>query len=162
MASSNADAAASAENDNKGDNPGNALASAVDAEVAKFREIQDEIRNLQSNLQLVSGQETENEMVYQELALLNASEGNNKTDQVYKLIGPVLIRQDLEEARQTVQKRLEFIRAEKGKISSKIESRERRGVELQQKIQRMQSDLQRVTAQALSAIKDHHQQSNSG
>jgi len=74
----------------------------------------------------------------------------------------VLIRQDLEEARQTVQKRLEFIRAEKGEISSKIESRERRGVELQQKIQRMQSDLQRVTAQALSAIKDHHQQSNSG
>lgn len=31
---------------------------------------------------------------------------------VYKLIGPVLVKQDLEEAKQTVKKRIEYISAE--------------------------------------------------
>ena len=31
---------------------------------------------------------------------------------VYKLIGPVLVKQDLEEAKQTVRKRIEYITAE--------------------------------------------------
>lgn len=31
---------------------------------------------------------------------------------VYKLVGPVLVKQDLEEARQTVDKRLEYITKE--------------------------------------------------
>lgn len=46
-------------------------------------------------------------MVYwQELAII---EGDAV---VYKLVGPVLVKQDLEEARQTVDKRLEYITKE--------------------------------------------------
>lgn len=42
----------------------------------------------------------------QELALLEDSAV------VYKLVGPVLVKQDLEEAKQTVDKRLEYITQE--------------------------------------------------
>ena len=42
----------------------------------------------------------------QELDVIQA-DGN-----VYKLIGPVLVKQDLEEAKQTVAKRIEYITAE--------------------------------------------------
>ena len=48
-------------------------------------------------------QENENELVLKELKLLEEDAC------VYKLIGPVLIKQDLDEARSTVEKRLQFI-----------------------------------------------------
>ncbi|KDO78164.1 hypothetical protein CISIN_1g032938mg [Citrus sinensis] len=48
----------------------------------------------------------ENELVLKELGLLN--EGAN----VYKLIGPVLVKQDLAEANANVRKRIEYISAE--------------------------------------------------
>ena len=48
-------------------------------------------------------QENENELVLNELKLL----GDDSA--VYKLVGPVLIKQDLEEARSNVEKRLQFI-----------------------------------------------------
>ena len=35
-----------------------------------------------------------------------------KDDSVYKLVGPVLLKQDLVEATQTVQKRIEYIQGE--------------------------------------------------
>ena len=73
------------------DNPGSMLASMVDAETAKFRELQSELQKLQSDLQIVMGQRTEHEMVLQELELLKES------NVVYKLTGPVLIKQKLED-----------------------------------------------------------------
>ncbi|CAN6470697.1 unnamed protein product [Victoria cruziana] len=48
----------------------------------------------------------ENELVLKELDLLN--ENSN----VYKLIGPVLVKQDLAEANANVKKRIEYISAE--------------------------------------------------
>lgn len=89
-------------------------------------------------------------MVHAELDIHSSS------DPVYKMIGPVLIKQDLEEAQQTVQKRLEFIRGEKEKLESKITAKEQRGQELSIKIQQMQQQLQDVTMQAMQAIKEQH------
>lgn len=43
---------------------------------------------------------------FQELDLLDS------TNAVYKLIGPVLVKQDLDEAKSTVAKRLEYINGE--------------------------------------------------
>lgn len=45
-------------------------------------------------------------LVLQELALLEADAV------VYKLVGPVLVKQELEEAKQTVDKRLQYITKE--------------------------------------------------
>ena len=63
-------------------NPGTVLASAVDAEVAKFRELQDTINKLRSDFQTLLSQATENEMVLSELKL--AADDSN----IYKLVGP--------------------------------------------------------------------------
>ena len=126
------------------------MASMVDAETAKFRELQSELQKLQSDLQIVMGQRTENEMVLQELELLKES------NVVYKLTGPVLIKQKLEDARDTVRKRLEFIRSELTKIQAKMEAKEKHGNELALKIQQMQAQLQQTTAQAVRAIAEQH------
>jgi prefoldin beta subunit len=135
-------------------NPGTAFAAAVDAEIAKFRELQEEVNQLQTTLQTVLSQETENEMVLQELNLLQEKE----SAVVYKMTGPVLIKQDLEEAQQTVKKRLDFIRSEQKKIESKLDDKQKKGQELSSKIQQMQSQLQRTTADAVNAIKQQHNQ----
>ncbi|PIA57566.1 hypothetical protein AQUCO_00600346v1 [Aquilegia coerulea] len=82
----------------------------------------------------------ENELVLKELDLL--SEDAN----VFKLIGPVLVKQDLAEANANVKKRIEYISAElkrlegtlqdmEGKQNSKKESI----IKLQQKIQALQA-----------------------
>lgn len=49
----------------------------------------------------------ENELVIKELDLLGEDD-----DGVYKLIGPVLVKQDLAEAKANVRKRIEYIEAE--------------------------------------------------
>lgn len=48
----------------------------------------------------------ENITVREELYLLKAA------NEVFKLIGPVLVKQDLEEAKDNVNKRIEFIKTE--------------------------------------------------
>jgi hypothetical protein len=54
-------------------------------------------------LSKLAQQENENELVLTELKLL----GDDSS--VYKLVGPALIKQDLDEARSNVEKRLQFI-----------------------------------------------------
>ena len=145
------------------DNPGTVFASAIDSEVGKFRELQESINQLRSDLQIVLGQATENEMVLQELQLIvgDNDDGEAKAatpSKVYKMIGPALIQQNADEAVQTVQKRLEFIRAEQGKLAEQISAKEAKAGELSTKIQQMQATLQQTTAQAVQAIAAEHQQ----
>lgn len=83
------------------------MAASVDAEVAKFRALQTEIQELRSSQQTLIGQQNENEMVKQELDLLDEDSAT-----VYKMVGPVLMKNDLDDAKQTVDKRLEYITGE--------------------------------------------------
>ena len=87
-------------------NPGEQMAKAVDGEYANLREYQEEIQKMSSDRQILMQQQSENEMVKQELALLD----NNA--QVYKLVGPVLMKNETEDAKQTVDQRLEMISGE--------------------------------------------------
>jgi prefoldin beta subunit len=155
-------------------NPGHVLASAVDAEVAKYRGLQSEVERLRSDLAIVRSQETETELVEAELKLIANHNSNNTSrgggrgggggssstseETIYKMVGPVLIRQDADEAVQTVGKRLEFIRGEKEKITGRISSKERQLEDLSAKIQGMQTQLQHTTAAAIQAISQQHQQ----
>jgi hypothetical protein len=50
------------------------MASALDAEIAKFRQLQQDVTQLHSDLQILTGQATKNEMVLQELHLLQAEQ----------------------------------------------------------------------------------------
>jgi prefoldin beta subunit len=132
-------------------NPGSVLASAVDAEVAKFREMQESLAGLQRDLQLVLGQAAENDMVLQELQLVE--EGAT----VYKTVGPVLMAQDTDEAVQTVKKRLEFIGQKRDRLQNKVVEQEQAVNQQAAKIKKMQADLQQTTAQAVQAIAAQHQ-----
>ena len=85
------------------------MANAVDAEIASFRALQEELQKLRNDQQTLMQQQSENEMVKQELDLIDGSSSDN---QVYKLIGPVLMRNELSDAKQTVDQRLELITGE--------------------------------------------------
>jgi len=142
-------------------NPGNTLAAAVDAEIAKFRDMQETLHALRGDLQVVMGQQTENEMVQTELNLMDtssnsSSNNNNNTNNVYKRVGPVLLKQDLSEAKETVAKRLEFIRKEQDKIQAKMLEQEKQLQAQGLKIQEQQANMQRMTAEAVQQIQQQH------
>mmetsp|Transcript_38167 Transcript_38167/g.46560 ORF Transcript_38167/g.46560 Transcript_38167/m.46560 type:complete len:135 (-) Transcript_38167:381-785(-) len=127
-------------------NPGNAMAAAVDAQVAKFRTLQEDIQKLRSDHQTLLGQQNENDMVKQELDLLD------DTSTVHKMVGPVLMTIDLDEAKQVVEKRLEFISGEISKIEGKLKEREEDAQRTAEKIQQMQSEMQAAAAAAARQI----------
>jgi len=87
-------------------NPGDQMAAAANSQVKLFRQIQEEVQKMRNDQQLLMQQQSENEMVKQELSLLDDS------SQVYKMIGPVLMKNDTEDAKQTVDQRLELITGE--------------------------------------------------
>jgi len=128
-------------------NPGSNMSSAVDAEIAEFRAIQESMGKLRSDQQVLMQQHTENEMVKEELDRLNSDSC------VYKKVGPVLMKHDLDEAKQTVSKRLEFISNELEKVSDKISAKERLAESSARKIQEMQKAMQAAAAEAVQQIK---------
>ncbi|MCD9646751.1 hypothetical protein HAX54_036908 [Datura stramonium] len=82
----------------------------------------------------------ENELVLKELDLLNEDAN------VYKLIGPVLVKQDMAEARANVKKRIDYISAELKRLDSTLQDLEEKQnskketiMKLQQKIQSLQA-----------------------
>ncbi|KAH0790317.1 Prefoldin subunit 6 [Histomonas meleagridis] len=81
-------------------------------------------------------QQKENEIVLEEFEFLN------ETDVVMKQVGPTLITQELSEAKQNVQQRLEYIKGQIKTIETKIEEGQKRLQECQQKLNQMQSSIQ--------------------
>lgn len=79
------------------------LQKRLQQEVEKYKAVQKDYQKVFSVRQQLDGQLMENNVVKEELALLE--DGAN----VYKLMGPVLVKQELEESRQTVDKRIEYI-----------------------------------------------------
>lgn len=75
-------------------------------EIEAFQKLQKDLQKLVQGRQQLEAQHTENKIVKDELDLVE--EGGN----VYKLTGPVLIKQDLSEARMNVQKRIDYIQGE--------------------------------------------------
>ncbi|CAL0312403.1 unnamed protein product [Lupinus luteus] len=82
----------------------------------------------------------ENELVLKELDLLNEDAN------VYKLIGPVLVKQDLAEANANVRKRIEYISAELKRLDATVQDLEDKQnsnkdtiLKLQQRIQSLQA-----------------------
>ena len=92
------------------------MANAVDAEITSFRTLQEEVQKLRTDQQLLMQQQSENEMVKQELDLIDtsssSSSSSSSSNHVYKLVGPVLMKNDLGDAKQTVGQRLELITGE--------------------------------------------------
>ena len=86
---------------------------------AKFEQEVEEINKLEKdrsrclvNRRQLESQLTENNMVKEELDRLEPDNG------VFKLIGPVLVKQDLKEAKENVRKRIEYITTEINRVES--------------------------------------------
>lgn len=82
------------------------LEKKIQTNYEEFKSAQKEFTKLVQQRQLLDGQLNENKNLLDELNLLGA---DNK---VFKLFGPVLIKQELEESRHNVAKRIEYIKNE--------------------------------------------------
>ncbi|KIK46413.1 hypothetical protein CY34DRAFT_800420 [Suillus luteus UH-Slu-Lm8-n1] len=106
----------------------------------EYQKIQTELASLVENRTRLDAQLSENEMVKKEFAQLTPS------NVVYKLVGPVLVPQEQNEAKTNVETRLEFIKSEIKRVDGQINDGEERSekkknelVEIQTKLQQAQS-----------------------
>lgn len=75
---------------------------------------------------------------------LKAEFSNERSNdsQVYKLFGPVLVKQELEESRQNVAKRMEYIKKELKRCNDTIETLEKRQDKHRENLQKLQQQFQ--------------------
>ncbi|TBU36748.1 prefoldin subunit 6 [Dichomitus squalens] len=105
-----------------------ALQERLQTASADFQKIQNDLSLAVDARQKLEAQLSENELVKKEFASLT------EENTVYKLVGPVLIKQDQTEAKQNVDTRLEFIRGEikrvEGQLKDLGEKSEKKKLEL--------------------------------
>ncbi|KPP64152.1 prefoldin subunit 6-like [Scleropages formosus] len=88
--------------------------------------------------QKLEAQLTENNIVKEELDLLGAD------NTIYKLVGPVLVKQDLDEAKNTVAKRLEYINGEIQRYENLLKELERKSDQQREVLTSLQQEYQRA------------------
>ncbi|CAB3235496.1 unnamed protein product [Arctia plantaginis] len=104
--------------------------------------IQKEYRKGVALKQQLDSQLNENKAVKEELVLLK------KDAEVYKLIGPVLVKQDLEEATQNVAKRMEYICKEIKRADDHISALENKQEAHQENLNKLKNDLNKLKIKA--------------
>nr|SVE76807.1 EOG090X0MQF [Daphnia longispina] len=118
------------------------LQKKMQQEVEKFKAVQKEYQSVISSRQQLDSQLTENSGVKEELNLLE-SDAN-----VFKLIGPVLVKQDLEEARQNVNKRIDYITGETKRLDKTIEDLDKKQDVQREALGKLQQQLQQAQVKA--------------
>uniref|UniRef100_A0A8D0B7V9 Prefoldin subunit 6 n=1 Tax=Salvator merianae TaxID=96440 RepID=A0A8D0B7V9_SALMN len=117
-----------------------ALQKKLQAELEKYQQLQKDISKCMTARQKLEAQLTENNIVKEELDLLDAS------NTVYKLIGPVLVKQDMGEAKATVGKRLDYITGEIRRYEAQMQEYEKCSEQEREALARLQQDLQKAQA----------------
>ncbi|ODQ56438.1 Prefoldin [Saitoella complicata NRRL Y-17804] len=107
------------------------LQARLEAGSNEYQTIQRDMTNAVGNRQRLDSQLQENKIVQKEFSLLDDSA------KIYKLIGPVLVKQDKPEAVTNIDKRLEFIEAEIKRVEEKLK-------ELQEKGERKKGELIKI------------------
>ncbi|KAM3569098.1 hypothetical protein VYU27_008798 [Nannochloropsis oceanica] len=120
-------------------------AGGIDDALKKYKALEAETQELMARRQLAMQQANENGMVQQELEALESG------DNVFKMMGPVLLRVEVEDAKQNVEKRLELIKGSMEDFDGKIQAKQKEAEELGSKIMGMQQELQAKTADAARA-----------
>ncbi|XP_072767879.1 prefoldin subunit 6 [Anoplolepis gracilipes] len=82
----------------------------LQTEAHTLRQIHREYNKVLNQRRQLDGQLNENIMVKEELGLLK------EENDVFKLIGPVLVKQDLYDAKQNVDKRIDYIKSELNRV----------------------------------------------
>lgn len=104
----------------------------LEVQLNMYRTIQKEIAKVQSNISTAGTQILENEMVLKELDVLEDDAA------VFKLIGPVLVRQELVEVKNNVGKRVEYIKNDIGRLEGNVKKFEKQQEEVKQEISKLQ------------------------
>ncbi|XP_066842994.1 prefoldin subunit 6 [Anser cygnoides] len=110
----------------------------LQGELEKYQQLQKDLSKSVAARQKLEAQLTENNIVKEELELLD------DTNAVFKLMGPVLVRQDMEEARATVAKRLAYITGEIKRYEQQMQEMEQKSEQRREALARLQQDLQRA------------------
>ncbi|XP_018009028.1 prefoldin subunit 6 [Hyalella azteca] len=119
-----------------------ALQKKLEEESEGFKKLQKEISKTSIRRSQLDSQLNENNLVKAEVDLLEES------DVVYKLIGPALIRQDLAEAKSSVDKRIEYITNEIKRHDSALEKLEKEQNTKREGIMKLQQQLQQLLTKA--------------
>ncbi|XP_014090942.1 probable prefoldin subunit 6 [Bactrocera oleae] len=117
-----------------------ALVKKLQSELEAYQNLQKTCVKLVKQRTLLESQLNENKCVLDELNLLGP---DNK---VYKLYGPVLVKQDLEESRQNVAKRIEYISKELKSSNDTLENMEKDMTKHRETVQKLQQQYQVAAA----------------
>jgi len=113
------------------------LRDQIRGEIAQLEDLQKELQKVQEARSRFIQQQQENVMVLEEMALL--PEDAN----VFKLVGPALIKQDPIEAKSNVETRLDLIKSELGRLEGQAKNIEEKKGQKEQQIIRLQEQAQR-------------------
>ncbi|GLI80983.1 prefoldin subunit 6 [Penicillium ochrochloron] len=111
----------------------------------EFQQLQTELEGLVDARQKLESQQQENQGVQSEFAQLDDNSN------IYKLVGPVLLKQDKMEAVMAVSGRLEFIEKEIKRIEKEIEEKQDTSEKKRTEIVQFQSQVQQQQAAQASA-----------
>eukprot|EP00123_Amoebidium_parasiticum_P019424 comp25258_c0_seq1/m.46981 comp25258_c0_seq1/g.46981 ORF comp25258_c0_seq1/g.46981 comp25258_c0_seq1/m.46981 type:complete len:121 (-) comp25258_c0_seq1:387-749(-) len=114
-----------------------AMEKQLEVLASELRQYQGEYQKIITQRTQLESQLKENEIVKEELGLLE----DDAT--VYKLIGPVLVKQELPDAQQNVGKRIEFISKEIDRMETAMRDLERKQTEKRDKLMQLQQELMR-------------------
>ncbi|XP_039871242.1 prefoldin subunit 6 [Simochromis diagramma] len=123
-----------------------AIQKKLKVEVEKYAQMQKEVSKSMSARQKLETQLTENNIVKEELDLLDCS------NTVYKLIGPVLVKQDLDEAKATVAKRLEYINGEIQRYETLLKDMEKKSEQHREVLSSLQQEFQKAQGLAMGKV----------
>ncbi|XP_023237905.1 prefoldin subunit 6 [Centruroides vittatus] len=118
------------------------LQKRITQELEKYKTIQKDFQKTYSLRQQLDAQLNENNVVKEEMELLE-SDSN-----VYKLTGPILIKQDLDEAKQNVSKRIEYITSELKRHDSTLQELEKKQDNQREVINKLQQQFQQAQVKA--------------
>ena len=122
------------------------MTTVIDDKVRQWKSMDSDISALFTQKTQALAQFNENTMVKGELDILE--EGDN----VFKLVGPVLMTIDLEEAKENVAKRVEFIETEISKLDAAIATKQGDQTTLGEEISKLQTEMQKSAAEASQAV----------
>merc|ERR1711920_1166751 len=109
-------------------------------ELEKFKALQEGLQKSYEGRMGLIAQQQETGLVKEEFE--NLEDGAV----VYKLVGPVMVKQNVDDAKQNVEKRLEYINGELERSNKIIETQEKEMNAKQQQLIKMQQDAQQVAA----------------
>ena len=109
----------------------------LETDVTEIKKIEAEYTKVYSAKQSLVEKKSENEMVLAEFNLMSADAS------VYKLVGPVLAKQDVNESKTNVEKRIEYITKEIERMDKLEQDFQSKVEERRANIQKLQEDMRR-------------------